>query len=42
MSRSKLRNKYMQTRWYGLSNWFAKRNKEIHNPHRQEEGQHQG
>jgi len=28
----------MQTRWYGLSNWFAKRhNKEIHNPHRKDE-----
>ena len=27
----------MQTRWYGLSNWFAKRHKEIHNPHRQDE-----
>ena len=38
MSRSKLRNKYMQTRWYGLSDWFAKRqHKEIHNPHRQDE-----
>ena len=37
MSRSKLRNKYMRTRWYGLSNWFAKRHKEIHNPHRQDE-----
>ena len=27
----------MRTRWYGLSNWFAKRHKEIHNPHRQDE-----
>lgn len=27
----------MRTRWYGISNCFAKRHKEIHNPHRQDE-----
>ena len=27
----------MRTRWFGRSNWYAKRDKEIHNPHRQDE-----
>ena len=37
MSRSRLRNKFMRTRWFGRPNWYAKRDKEIHNPHRQDE-----
>lgn len=37
MSKGKLKSRYMRTHWKGRSNFVAKWEKEIRNPHRQDE-----
>ena len=36
-SKLKLKDRFMRTRWFGRSNWVARWDRDIHNPHRHDE-----